>query len=300
MTTRRRADLALLAVAAVWGATFVMVREAVALVGPFTFLAIRFAIAGTLMALLFARPLARAGRRVWGAGALVGTLLFAGYAFQTAGLQHTTASRAGFLTGLAVVMIPFVSWLWLRRRPGRGPVAGALLATAGLALLAWQPGEAAGLNRGDLLVLACALCFALHIVALGRYAPEMPPRALATIQILAAAALSGLAMARFEPLGGPVPSPVWAAAAFTGLFATALAFLVQTQAQAHTTPAHVGVIFATEPVFAALAGVLLAGETMAPIAWAGCALILAGMLVAELAGDSTPPAPATAAAAGPG
>jgi drug/metabolite transporter (DMT)-like permease len=285
MARQRRADLALLAVAAIWGATFVMVRAAVADTGPFTFLALRFSLAAGLLALLFAGRLRHAGRRAWAAGALVGLFLFAGYAFQTMGLRDTTASRAGFITGLAVVLVPFVAWAWLRRPPGPGPFAGVLLAVAGLALLAWQPGERLAFGRGDWLVLACAVAFALHIVALGAFAPRLDARALAAAQIATAAGLALVAAAWLESAdlaADPPTATVLGAAAFTGLFATAVAFAVQSSAQAHTTPTHVALIFATEPVFAALAGVALAGETLTRSAWAGCALILVGMLTAEL------------------
>jgi drug/metabolite transporter (DMT)-like permease len=282
MARNRRADLALLAVSAVWGATFVMVRQAVTQVGPFTFLAIRFTLAALLLAVLFAPRLARSSRRTWAAGLLVGSLLFAGYAFQTAGLQATTASRAGFLTGLAVVLVPFAAWAWLRRAPGWGPFVGVVLAVSGLALLSLTPGEGLTLSSGDWLVLACAVAFALHLVAVGAHAPHHDAGALATVQIAVAALLAILATARFEAVPWPLPAPVWAAAVFTGVFATALAFTVQTSAQAHTTPTHVALIFATEPVFAAFAGVVLAGEVMTGRAWAGCTLILAGMLAAEL------------------
>lgn len=289
MSRNRRADLALLAVSAVWGATFVMVRQAVAEVGPFTFLAIRFSLAAGLLAVLFAPRLARTSRRTWAAGALVGSLLFAGYAFQTAGLQFTTASRAGFLTGLSVVFVPFAAWAWLHRAPGWGPFLGVVLAVAGLALLSLTPGEGLTLSRGDWLVLGCAVAFALHIVLLGAHAPRHDAGALATVQIAIAAGLAILATARFEVVPWPLPAPVWAAAVFTGVLATALAFTIQTSAQAQTTPTHVALIFATEPVFAAFAGVVLAGEVMTGRAWAGCALILAGMLAAELWPARDPP-----------
>lgn len=282
MSPQRRADLSLLAVAAIWGATFVMVRQAVELVGPFTFLAVRFALAGGLLVLLFQRRLRRADRRTWTAGALLGLFLFAGYGFQTAGLQHTTASRAGFLTGLSVVLVPLVAWLWLRRAPGTGPLLGVSLAVVGLALMAWQPGGTLALNRGDWLVVGCAVAFALQIVATARYAPDMDTHALATVEILGAGLLALLATVLFETPVWPLPPTVWWAAAFTGVLATAVAFGVQTAAQAWTTPTHVAVVFATEPVFAAAAGVALAGESMGLATWLGAGLILAGMLVAEL------------------
>jgi drug/metabolite transporter (DMT)-like permease len=282
MSRQRRADLSLLLVAAVWGATFVMVSRAVGLVGPLTFLALRFGLAALVLAPFALGAARRAGRPGLRAGVLVGGLLAAGYALQTAGLRYTSATRAGFLTGLAVVLVPFFAWLLLGHPPGLGPFLGVLLAAAGLALMAWTPGEPPALNRGDWLVLGCALAFALQLVAVAAWAPTLDPRALALVQIATAALLALGAAALRETTSGPLPPAVWGAALFTGIFATALAFLAQASAQAHTSPTHVAVIFATEPVFAGLAGVLLAGERLTRSAWLGCGLILAGMLVAEL------------------
>ena len=156
------------------------------------------------------------------------------------------------------------------------------LAVVGLAFMAWQPGGALALNRGDWLVLGCAAAFALQIVATARFAPGMDTHALATVEILTAGLLALAATTLFEAPTWPLPPLVWWAAAFTGVLATAVAFGVQTAAQAWTTPTHVAVVFATEPVFAALAGVVLAGESMVPATWVGSGLILAGMLTAEL------------------
>jgi len=300
----RRADLALLAVALVWGATFVMVRDAVAVVPPLTFLALRFALAAGIMALLYGRRVWRARWAGWRDGALVGLFLLAGYAFQTAGLQYTTAGRAGFITGLAVILVPFIAWLWLHRPPARSAVAGALLAVIGLGLLTlpFEAGAAravvplavdgtrippAILLRGDLLVLACALAFALHITAIARVAhtaaTRYDPAALATVQIATTAIACAVGAALFEEgltyLSTGFPESVWFAAAFTGLLATAAAFGLQSAAQASISPERTALIFATEPVFAALFAWWLAGERLGPWGWAGGALIVAGMVV---------------------
>ena len=276
------ADLALLLVALIWGSTFVLVKEAVSQVKPLSFIALRFALATLTMALLFRRRLRTLGRRGLLAGALIGLFLTAGYGFQTAGLQYTTASKAGFITGLSVVIVPFAAWLILGRRPASNGLAGVILATIGLALLSLQMGERLAIGRGDLLVLACSLSFALHIVTVGAFAPRMDPLALATAQIGVVALVSGVLALIVERDGSGFSGLVWFAALFTGLLATALAFAVQTAAQVFTTPTHTALIFATEPVFAALFGYLLAEERLTGRALLGCGLILAGMVVAEL------------------
>ena len=282
MNRQLQADLALLMVALIWGSTFVMVKDAVAFVGPFTFIAMRFSMTALAMALLFWRRLRAFGRRELAAGTLVGVFLFAGYGFQTAGLQYTTASKAGFITGLSVVMVPFTTWLWLRRPPGKLALVGVVLATVGLALLTLPGDETLTVNRGDALVLACAVSFALHITAVGAFAPRMDSLALATVQIASTAIISSIAALALEFPTGPIPASVWGAAAFTGVLATGVAFGVQTTAQVFTTPTHTALIFAMEPVFAALFGYLLAGERLSGLAWLGAGLILAGMVVAEL------------------
>lgn len=282
MNRQLRADSALLMVSLIWGATFVMVKQAVTHVGPLTFIALRFTLAGLAMILLFHRRLRTVSRRELAAGGLIGVFLFAGYAFQTAGLQLTTVSKAGFITGLYVVIVPLAAWAWLRRPPGWSALAGVLLAMAGLALLTLQIDERVTIGQGDLLVLVGAVSFALHIAAIGAFAPHMDALALATIQIAATAIIAGPAALLVETPTWPIYGQVWFAVAFTGVLATCVAFGIQTVAQVFTSPTHTALIFATEPVFAALFGVLLAGEWLSDRAWLGCGLILTGMLIAKL------------------
>jgi drug/metabolite transporter (DMT)-like permease len=286
------ADAALLFVTAVWGATFVMVQDAVAGFPVFAFLGLRFFLATAVLLPLFLRF-----RRSWQSssamdvrpvsqsptgllpGIIIGLALFAGYAFQTFGLRLTTPAKAGFITGLSVALVPIGEALFLRRPPGRAAVAGVGLATVGLALLSLQSDLSVSL--GDLLVLCCAVAFAAHILLVGHVAPHWPALRLAFVQIATVAVASSLAALLVDrPIGWP-PSNVWFAAAFTGVFATALAFFIQSRAQKQTTPTHTALIFAAEPVFAGLFSFLLIGETLGLRQILGCALILAGMLVAE-------------------
>jgi drug/metabolite transporter (DMT)-like permease len=285
--TRRRGlgayrwELALVAVTAVWGSTFVLVRDAVAQVPPFAFIAYRFLAAAALLAAIRPRLAAGAGRPLTAAGVLAGLALFAGYGFQTVGLQYTTASNAGFITGLAVVLTPLLAALLLRQPPGRWPVAGALLAATGLALLSLQQLE---VRRGDALVLGCAVAFAAHILLLGRFAPRFPSYPLAVVQ-LGTAGLLALGWAGVAgDLVVPGSAEVWVALAITAVAASAGAFLVQTRAQQEVSPTRTAVILTMEPVFAGLFGFLLAGERLSGRGWVGAGLILAGMLVAELGG----------------
>jgi len=276
-------------VTVVWGATFVMVKEAVAAYPVFAFLALRFALAFLALLPLWFVVRRRQGKhdiqggrnRNWARGALIGIFLFASFAFQTAGLQYTTASRAGFITGLSVVLVPLFSAVVLRRLPNPWALLGVALATVGMLLLSWG-GGGWHIGKGELLVLACAFSIAAHITAVGAFAPGGDVLSLTTVQIATVCVLSGLASAAFEHPASLPSLAVWGTAAFTGVFATSMAFGLQTAAQRFTTPTHTALIFAAEPVFAAAFGFLLAGERLGRREVLGCGLILLGMLTAEL------------------
>jgi drug/metabolite transporter (DMT)-like permease len=280
MRRQLQADLSLLAVTVIWGSTFVITKNALAQVAPFTFLAVRFGLATLVVGAIFAVKLVAASRRELAAGGLVGAFLFAGYAFQTVGLQYTTAAKSGFITGLAVVIVPFAALLVLRQRPGRGAMAGVLLATSGLALLTLRGDLTIG--YGDLITLGCAFAFALQIVFVGRFAPRSAAASLTAAQLVTVAVVSAACALAIEQPTLHLSAEVWAAAAFLALAGTAFALIVQSVAQRFTSATHTALIFAMEPVFALLFAVLLAGERLGERELLGCALMLTGMLVAEL------------------
>jgi drug/metabolite transporter (DMT)-like permease len=268
----------LLAVTAVWGVTFVQVKDAVAIYPLFAFLALRFAIASGTLALPGARRLRALGRDGALAGILAGALLGAGYALQTAGLERTTVSSTGFITGMYVVLTPLLALVVLRLHVGRGAWLGVVLATAGLALFA---GVHRGSLLGDLLVLAGAAVYSLQIVLMERYAPRYDAIAFTLVEMLTAfGGLLAIALALRD-----VPFPhgwtVWGALLVTGVFASALAFLAQVWAQRRTTAARTAVAFSMEPVWAAFFGFTLAGDRLGTTAWLGCAAIMAGIVAAE-------------------
>jgi len=275
-----QADALLLLVALIWGSTFVLVKQSVSHFPVFAFLCIRFALATMVLLLLFGQRLRRLQRQMAYAGAVTGLFLFGGYAFQTVGLRYTTASKAGFITGLSVVIVPVLSTLLLKRMPGRQALLGVLLSTTGLALLTLERELTPA--RGDLIVLACAFCFAFHIIAVSMFATRTDALALTIVQVFVVALLSGITSLTNESWPEVVPGDIWLAASFTGVLATALAFAVQNSVQTSTTATHTALIFTTEPVFAALFGYYLAGERLMDWGLVGCGLILLGMLFAEL------------------
>jgi len=286
------ADAALLLVTLVWGATFVMVKDAVSNYPVFSFLAIRFWLATiALLPVLWIRRSRRPAKVVQAAGLaierrallmgslLVGAALFAGYSFQTFGLRLTTPAKAGFITGLSVVIVPVVAALVSRRSPGRNVWIGVALATTGLALLSLN--ATLTIEVGDLVVMGCAFSFAAHILLTSHFARRCDPLRLAFGQILVVAVLSTLAAGLPEGIPPPTQDVLFAAA-FTGLLATSAAFGIQTVAQRYTTASHTALIFAAEPVFAGLFSFLLIGEVLTARQMLGAFLILAGMIVAEL------------------
>jgi drug/metabolite transporter (DMT)-like permease len=269
---------ALIAMTAVWGVTFVQVKDAVALYPLFAFLAVRFAIATLTLAVPGTGRVRSLGRVGLAAGALLGLLLAAGYALQTAGLERTTVSGTGFITGMYVVLTPLIALAFFRSRIAAVTWAGVAVSTVGLALLS---GVHVGSAVGDLLVLAGAAVYSLQIVLMERFAPRYDAVAFTLVEMAAACAgLGVVALARGE-LGVPHGWTVWGALLVTGVFASALGFLVQTWAQRSTSATRTALAFTMEPVFAALFGITLAGDRLGTLGWTGCAVIMAGILLAE-------------------
>lgn len=281
--SRRRAELALVGVTFVWGATFVVVKGALRDSSTLLFLALRFTLATVALAAAF-RPLP--GRfdktkPILAGGVLAGIFLFSGYLLQTIGLRYTTPSKSAFITGLCVVMVPVFGAIVARRLPGVSVGLGVSTATLGMALLTLR-GASLKMDFGDLLTLGGAAAFSIHIMLLGWLAPKLGFQALALTQISTAAVL-GLSTFWWveRPTVRWTPGLI-AALVVTGLLATAVAFSVQSWAQQYTTPTRTALIFAMEPVFAWLTSFVVAGEVLAPRGALGAILILAGILLVEL------------------
>jgi drug/metabolite transporter (DMT)-like permease len=288
MSRTRLAEVGLVAMAAVWGLTFVMVQDAIAVLPTMAFLAYRFGSAALLVALVFRRQLVLLGSAGWRAGALMGVFLTGGYVFQTLGLEATTASNAGFITGLFVVITPVAAAVVLGDRiPGVAWVAAAVSAL-GLYLLL----GAAGLNlRGDGLELLCAVAFAGHILATARAARVHGVGALLAVQLLVCAIFCLAVAAALGQLEAPRGATVWSALLVTSVVASALGFFVQTYAQIDTSSARTALILASEPAFAGLFGYALAGDRLTALGWLGAALIMAAIVAVEIAPRLRPPRP---------
>lgn len=283
------AHVSLLFVAFLWGVTFVVVQNAISFLQPFSFNGVRFFLAACLLwgwLILFNREqFQRINKTSIFSGIFIGIWLFIGYAFQTLGLLYTSSSKAGFITGLSVVLVPFLAFIILKDRPRRQAIIGVVVATIGLYLLTMT--DTTPFNIGDGFVFICAIGFALHIVFTGKYSRALPTLLLTSIQISTVCILSIISAFLFEDWKQMVQADViftetvFGALLITAFFATALAFFIQTNFQKYTTPTRVALIFATEPVFAAIAGYFWAGDRLSSSAVVGCFLILFGMVIAE-------------------
>lgn len=284
LSQRTKAELLLVAATFVWGATFVVVKSALADASPFPFLAVRFVLAGVLMFFLMARG--RLPRETLLPILILGILLFGGFAFQTWGLVFTTPSKSAFITGFSVILVPVIS-LFHGYSLRAANAVGAGLGLLGLYFLVLPSGVMA-VNRGDLLTLFGAMAFAVHIVLVGSYTRRFSFLHLAPGQILVVGIIAALAV----PIG-PTPTLHWTgrlllAIGVTVFFATGFAFTSQVWAQQYTPPAHTALIFALEPVFAALTSRIVTKEQLGGKVLLGSALVLAGMVISEVWGGTAP------------
>jgi len=295
--TPRRADLTLLLATAMWGTSFVAVKTGLAYATPLAFLAVRFGIAALLLApgTRFT-PLPR-GRELAG-GLLLGALVAVGFVSVTFGLLVTTPSRSAFIVAISSVLAPVIGFVVLGQRPGW--LAAAALALAGVGMYLLTAPDSGGLNRGDLLTLVCALCFGGQIVAVSELSRHGDARRLVWMQIASTALVSAVAAALFErPRIDWTPAFV-AALAWTVVFASTLSFVLQAAAQRHMSAARAALIFCFEPLFAAAASWLVVGERLSLTQWAGGALIVVGMALAEVPWSRQPSAISHQPASGSG
>ncbi|MFN2453218.1 MAG: DMT family transporter [Pyrinomonadaceae bacterium] len=294
------ADGALVLTTLVWGSTFVMAKDVLERWPPVAYLAFRFALAALILLALFGRRLARAGREEWKAGAALGVLIGAGFAFQTVGQVYTTPSNSAFITGLTTPLVPFIAFLLLRVRPNFENLIGVVLASIG-GVLILAPKDAS-VNVGDLLTLGCTALFATHITLLSVYSKRFDARQLTVLQITVAASIFVLiwlclrASVQIFPQDAvplivrreTVPL-VWSVRVvwqeiYLAIVATVGTFLTWTWAQGRMSATHAAIIFSLEPVFATLIAVIVRGSQE----WAGgranwgALLILAGVVVSEL------------------
>lgn len=272
------AVFSLILVTAVWGMTFVMVKDAVERMPVMDFLAVRFVLATAVMIALRPRSLFQLDGKSRLRGILLGLALGAGYVSQTFGLQHTSAAVSGFITGMFVVFTPLIAGLVLRRPVGVVSWGGVALATIGLGLISLHGFT---IGTGELLTLMCAFFYAVHIVGLGEWSAGYDSYALAVMQLGVGAILCSVAAIPGGIMLPPDPTAWWAVLV-TAVLATAFAFVIQTWAQSLLSPTQTAVIMTMEPVFAGIFAVALGGEHLGVRTLVGAILVLAAMYVVEL------------------
>lgn len=276
----RQAEMALIAVTVVWGLTFALVKRTLESLSPFVFMTYRFFLAFLAMLAVSRRTLRSMNVRVLAAGSLLGLFLYAAYSFQTFGLKYTSAGNAGFITGLFVVFVPILSTLILKKRPRPLSILSVAVAVVGLGFLSLQPGLR--VNSGDLLVLACAFTYSLHIIYMDRFVAEHDLALLTLTQMGVVALLQAASALLFEDFVLPRGGYPWMTIALCGVLASAAAFFIQAWAQRHLSPVRTSVVLIMEPVFSVFFGMLLLGERLTWRGWLGCGLMLAGMLITEI------------------
>lgn len=284
-----RAHVLLIAVVAIWGSTFVVVKGALADISPLLFNLLRMILAFLCLALFYRGHFGRMNRRSLLAGATVGLCLAMGYQFQTAGLRLTTPSKSAFITGMVVVLVPVLSAIpFLRPRGASAPHwnawTGAIVAFIGIVLLTTPPGSGfdfRSIGIGDILTFGCALGFSLHVLALAHLSPRVPFEQLAILQVGFCALFMAISMPLLEHPWVHWSPRVLIALMVTAVLATATAFTVQSWAQKLLPATHTALILALEPVFAWITSFLFFAERLNRRSASGALLILAGIALTE-------------------
>ncbi len=282
------ATLAILLVTAIWGSTFFIIKDAVALVDPIDFLAARFSIAAVVPAIIFWRRLRRLTPQQWQIGLSLGVLYGLAQIVQTIGLQHTDASVSGFITGTYVVITPIILWIGFKARLNRMTWVAVLIALAGLGVLSLTGIGSGGI--GESLTLVGATLYALHIVLLDRWSRSMDAISLTLVQLIGVA-LTCVFLGLPGAYRIPAETTVWGAILYTAVFAGIVTMLIQTWAQRHVSPTRVALVMTFEPVFASAFAVALGGETVTARLLVGGSLILFATFIGLRAGraDTTDP-----------
>lgn len=291
--TKYKSELILIIVTLLWGATFVIVKEALNDISSMAFIALRFMIAGIIL-LPFMKK-SYFNKKTILAGVFLGFLLFAGFAAQTMGLKYTAATKSGFLTGTAVIMVPLLQILIEKRMPTKGVIMGTVIVMVGIVFLSSGGNSMfslfedllANFGIGEFLTLLCALFFALYIIFLDVETVKYEFYALLFLQIITTAVLSILFLWLFTETEIEVfklnfsSNLIWALV-YTSIFATLITTALQTQYQKNVTPAKAGIIFSFEPIWAAIFAFFILGEKITNFGYLGAALIMLGLLISEL------------------
>lgn len=279
MSKQLKADLALLAVTAIWGSTFVITKNILNNIPTYNFLALRFILAFIISSIVFYKNMIKINKNTIIYGLMIGTILFLGYAFQTVGLNYTTPSKSGFITGFSVVIVPITSSIISKKLPNKSTIFGVLCAIIGLGFMTLD--TSLSLNIGDLCTIICAFCFAFHIIFVGKYTNMVDSVSLAIIQIGVVGFISLMFSLTTHTFTLPNTLIDWSGIIYTGILATSGAYIIQNIMQKFTSPTHTALIYTAEPVFSAIFSFIILGDIMTTKAIIGSILILLGMILSE-------------------
>lgn len=272
----------LILVTIIWGFAFAVVKNSLDYVPPVYMMAFRFSIASIVMGLIFIKKLVHMTRNELLHGLGIGVFLFLAYLFQTIGCKYTTAGKNAFLTTIYVILVPFINWILVKKRPDMFCIVAAVLSVTGIGLLSLQ-GDLT-VNKGDALTLVCGICYALQIIYIARWSQNDDPVVLAVIQVMVTAVLSWITAPvidgsmNWQMLGN---RSVILSMLYLGLMSTMVAFFLQTVCQKYLNPSLAALLMSFESVFGALSGVLVLGEVIPPRGVVGCVLMFLAVVISE-------------------
>jgi len=273
------ADIGLLIVAVIWGGGFIAVKDSLNTITPFYQMAMRFGLSTLIMYIIFYNRVKKINKVQLKGGFVIGIFLFLGFAFQTVGINYTSAGKSAFLTAVYVVLVPFLQWILLKKKPDNYSLAGALICLLGISLLTLHGGISIG--YGDTLTLICAFAFAGQILAIGKYVVNEDPLILTIVQLGVAAILSLLVAVFAEPVPAQMNIRAISSIIYLAVLSTTFAFLVQNIAQKYTSSTHAAIILSLESFFGAIFSVLFFNEVFTSTMILGCALIFVAIITTE-------------------
>lgn len=279
MIKQVRADLMLLMITVFWGASYFLTKIGLHALRPFNLTAIRFIIAFIISAIVFRKHIFRSDIKTIKYAIILALILFSVFISMTFGLKYTTASNAGFLISLSVVLIPILSTVFLKQKIEKKIILGVCFALIGIALLTLN--TKLKINSGDILCILCALLFAIHVVVTGVFTQRVDSIALGVLQLGFVGLLSTIFSMLKENMSLPSTILSWAAVLTLSIFCTAIGYIVQTTAQRYTSATHTGLILSLEPVFSAIFSYIFLGEILSSKGYVGAFILLLSVLISE-------------------
>lgn len=280
MTNQTRADLMLFVVTVFWGSSYMLTKLALDVLEPFNLTALRFIIAFVISALIFRKKIMKADIRTIKYSLILAVILVGMFISMSYGLKYTTASNAGFLISLAVIIIPILSYVFLKQKIEKGVLIGVCIAPIGIALLTLN--SQLRVSGGDLLCILCAVLSAAHVVAMGVFTKKVDSISLGILQLGFAGLLSIVFSVFTETVRLPSTTVSWGATLVLSILCTAFGYIVQASAQQYTSATHAGLIFSLEPVFSAILGFMFLKEILPMRGYLGAAILLLSVLIAEI------------------